>query len=105
VLVEEPQCHNTLAVRSVLRRCGMELDTRCMVCNRIDEDGGHLFSKCKHVKYLWKELNLEHVRLRLAEFRSAKNMLQMIWELDTKECFLVVTLLWHWWLERNRIRE
>jgi hypothetical protein len=31
-------------------------------------------------------------------------VLQAIWELEEK-CILVVTLLWHWWLERNRVRE
>lgn len=31
-------------------------------------------------------------------------MLQVIWKLEEKVCILVVTLLWHWWLERNQIR-
>ncbi|RLM54353.1 hypothetical protein C2845_PM10G13210 [Panicum miliaceum] len=52
-----------------------------------------------------KELNLEHVRARLADLQSAKDMLLAIWELEEKERLLVVNLLWHWWLERNRIRE
>ena len=96
--------HNTLAMRTTLSRRGMDLDTRCVVCERLDEDGGHLFCKCKYVKQLWQELNLEHVRLQMAERTSAKEMLRMIWELEEKECILVVTTLWHWWLERNRIR-
>lgn len=33
-------CHNSLAVRTSLIRRGMELDTRCKVCYRLDEDGG-----------------------------------------------------------------
>jgi hypothetical protein len=32
--------HNSLAVRTSLIRHGMVLDTRCMVCYRLDEDGG-----------------------------------------------------------------
>jgi hypothetical protein len=60
---------------------------------------------CKYVKHLWQELNLERVRARLADLQSAKDMLLAIWELEEKERLLVVNLLWHWWLERNRITE
>ena len=84
--------HNTLAMRNTLTRCGMELYTRCVVCNKLGEDGGHLFYKCKYVKHLWQELNLEHVKLQLDERTSAKDMLQMIWELEEMECILMVTL-------------
>lgn len=42
--------HNSLALRRVLEHRGMEVDTRCVVCNRLNEDGGHLFFKCKHVR-------------------------------------------------------
>ena len=39
--------HNTLALRMTLKRRGMELDTRCVMCNLLNEDGGHLFFSCK----------------------------------------------------------
>ncbi|KAG2588003.1 hypothetical protein PVAP13_5NG187700 [Panicum virgatum] len=39
------------------------------------------------------------------EVGSAKEMLKEIWGLEQKESLTVVLLLWHWWLERNRIRE
>lgn len=67
--------HNSLALRVNLRRRGMDLDTKCVMCNRLDEDGGHLFLKCKLVKQLWRELNLQKVRLRHAEQNSAKTMM------------------------------
>ena len=41
--------HNTTAVRVELRRRGMEVDTKCVLCNRLNEDGSHLFFKCKYV--------------------------------------------------------
>jgi len=44
--------HNSLALRVNLKRRGMKLDTRCVLCRRYDEDGGHLFFKCKYVKGL-----------------------------------------------------
>ncbi|RLM84881.1 hypothetical protein C2845_PM04G07650 [Panicum miliaceum] len=60
---------------------------------------------CSATANLWHELNLEEVRARLATKTSAMEVLQAIWELEEKKCILVVTLLWHWWLERNRVRE
>ena len=38
--------HSSLAVRQELSRRGMDLDTRCVMCSRYDEDGAHLFFKC-----------------------------------------------------------
>ena len=39
--------HNSLAVRRNLRRRGMKVDTLCPMCQRLDEDPGHLFFKCR----------------------------------------------------------
>ena len=97
--------HNSLALRVNLKRRRMEIDTRRVVCNRLVEDGCHLVCKCKFVKCLWQDLNLEPLRSRLAELPSAREMLLATWELEEKELLTVVLLLWHWWLERNRIRE
>ena len=83
----------------------MELDTKCVMCNRLDEDGGDLFLKCKLAKHVWRELNLEEVRLSLAEQSSAKTMLTLIWEMDENVQLRVIVLLWHCWLERNSVRE
>jgi hypothetical protein len=41
--------HNSLALRVNLQRRGMKMDTWCVMCGRYDEDGAHLFFKCKHV--------------------------------------------------------
>ena len=54
--------HNTLAMKRVLEHRGVKTDTLCSICNRLDEDGEHLFFKCKEVKVAWCELNLEGVR-------------------------------------------
>ena len=92
------------ALRVNLARRHMEVDTRCVVCNRLDENGGHLFCTCKFVKHLWQQL-LEHMHTLLAALTSTKEMMKEIWGLEKKESLTVVLLLWHWWLERNRIRE
>jgi hypothetical protein len=42
--------HNSLAHRTRIQRLGVELDTSCPVCKRLDEDGGHIFLKCKKSK-------------------------------------------------------
>jgi hypothetical protein len=45
--------HNSLALRVNLRRRGMKIDTSCVMCGRLDEDGAHLFFKCKGVRHVW----------------------------------------------------
>ena len=55
-----------------------KLDTQCVMCIRVDEDGGHLFCKCKFVKHIWRELNLEDVRCRLADQETVQSFMYMI---------------------------
>ena len=43
----------SLPLRMKLKNRGMDIDTRCPVCFRYDEDGCHCFLKCKKVKQLW----------------------------------------------------
>uniref|UniRef100_A0ACD6A1I4 Uncharacterized protein n=1 Tax=Avena sativa TaxID=4498 RepID=A0ACD6A1I4_AVESA len=50
--------HNSLRLRMNTKRRGMVCDTKCVCCQRLDEDGAHLFLKCKEVKYVWRELKL-----------------------------------------------
>jgi hypothetical protein len=51
-------CHNSHPLHMNLKRRGMVLDTRCVVCNRLDEDGAHLFFKCKPMVKVWEYLVL-----------------------------------------------
>lgn len=97
--------HNTVAVRRVLQRRGMKLDTRCCVCNWLDEVGAHLFLKCKEVKALWRELQMEDIRVSLSEAKSSRDLMEMILKLKEKEQLTVILLLWLWWNERNTRRE
>jgi hypothetical protein len=34
---------NTTATKMMLKRRGMELETKCVMCDRLDKDGAHLF--------------------------------------------------------------
>uniref|UniRef100_A0A0D9XUM4 RNase H type-1 domain-containing protein n=1 Tax=Leersia perrieri TaxID=77586 RepID=A0A0D9XUM4_9ORYZ len=39
----------------------MEVNTRCPMCERLNEDCGHLFFKCKKAKEYERRLNLEEI--------------------------------------------
>jgi hypothetical protein len=71
----------------------------------LDEDGGHLFFKCKNVRRLWRDLQLEHIRVQLEQAVSAKQVLGSILNLQEDVQSRVVTLLYVWWSERCCIRE
>lgn len=62
--------HDAIALRMTLKRRGMDIDTKCLISNRMDEDGSHFFFKCKEVKHIWGDLNLEEVRCKLAVVQS-----------------------------------
>lgn len=75
----------------------MKIDTKCCICNRLDEDGSHLFLKCKGVRAVWRELNLEAIRCLLAEATSARDMMERILKVEGKNQLIVICLLWIWW--------
>ena len=64
--------HNSLVVRMNLERRGLELDTRCVMCNRLNEDSAHLLFKCKFAKHLCWELGLEEKQQHLSELQNAE---------------------------------
>jgi hypothetical protein len=59
----------------------MRIDTGCVICGRYDEDGAHLFFKCKYVRHIWAELQLKGVRRDLFELLSAREVLEAILKL------------------------
>jgi hypothetical protein len=71
-------CHNSLPTKLNIQRKRVDLDTRCPVCFRMDEDGGHLFLKCKLVKQVWRELLLEDIRMQCVGAPNAMSMMEMI---------------------------
>jgi len=68
-------------MRKVLQRRAMQIETRCCMCWGLDEGG----------------LNLEAARCRLAEARSAREMVETVLKLKGKEQLTVIMLLWLWW--------
>lgn len=68
--------HNSLRLRMSIARRGVEADSRCPVCMRLDEDGGHCFLKCKMVKKCWQAAGLENVRLYLTQMQTSHEVVK-----------------------------
>lgn len=97
--------HNSLATRTNLERQGMKVGLRCVICNRVGEDGGHLFFGCKAVKEVWRCTGLEHMRVRLAECLDALEVVKLILATKGDAHLQYLFLMNNWWHERNAIRE
>ena len=74
--------NNSLPLRMKLKRRGVELDTRCPICYRFDEDGGHCFLKCKYVKALWRAAQMEDIRQLLINCPTSQLVMEEILQLD-----------------------
>lgn len=90
--------HESLALRTNIEHRGIPIaDTKCLFCGRADEDGAHLFIKCKCVKEGWRELALEKERMELEGITSVHAMFDYLWGLDEGKRL--------WWSNRNKLRE
>ncbi|CAM0870626.1 unnamed protein product [Alopecurus aequalis] len=81
----------------------MDLDPICPMCNRVNEDGAHLFLKCKSAKKSWRELQLDHVREKLLRCQGAQEFVKEITQLELKQKLLTIGLLWWLWQSRNKV--
>jgi hypothetical protein len=95
--------HDSLPHRCNIARRGIEIDTLCRVCNRLNEDGAHVFLRCKGVKQVWAGMDLDEVRNELLVCDGPKEMLGHILHLNQKKLIRSVALLWTWWKHRNKI--
>ncbi|KAE8801044.1 Threonine dehydratase [Hordeum vulgare] len=67
--------HESLALRTNIEHKGIRVaDTKCLLCGRVDEDGAHLFIKCKLVKQGWRDLAMEKERMDLKDITSVQAM-------------------------------
>jgi hypothetical protein len=80
----------------------MDIDTRCPVCWRLNEDGGHCFLKCKFVVKCWQEASLEDIRTELLQKQSVADVILAILSLRNELCMRVIMLLYSWWEARNK---
>jgi hypothetical protein len=95
--------HNSPLYKLSLKRRGMDIDTICPMCNRLDEDGYHMFLKCKSAKSLWRQLHFEEVHKKLMECTEPKEVLAQIFHLNKEQKLLTVALLWWRWRDRNKV--
>jgi hypothetical protein len=95
--------HNSLPLKKNLERRGLKCDTVCVCCKRLDEDGAHLFVKCKMVKKIWEDLGLAELRHRLWDMQTAKAMMEEILKLEKEQRTLVCCMMWQWWSNRNKV--
>ncbi|XP_073360497.1 uncharacterized protein [Aegilops tauschii subsp. strangulata] len=97
--------HESLALWTNLQKRGIPIEsTKCLFCERADEDGAHLFIKCKAVKEVWRDLSMEE-RIELEKIQSMHVMLDFLWGLSESKRVQILTMWWMWWSNQNRIRE
>ena len=85
-----------------IKRRGIDTDTRCPVCFRMDEDGGHCFFKCKFVRKCWQLMNLECIRLKLVDLKTAREVTNCILSMEENSKYETIALMWSWWDARNK---
>ena len=73
------------------------------MCNRLDEDGGHAFLKCKFAKALWREAKQEHVRGLLLSCTDAKQSVETLLSLENATSMFCICLMWNLWNARNAV--
>ena len=95
--------HNSLPVNWSIQRRGIDTDPLCPMCKRFNEDGGHIFLRCKEVRHLWFELEMEEVRKKLLNCHDSKQALSIILHQDQKIKIRSIALMWNWWKVRNKI--
>ena len=81
---------------------GMEIDTLCPMCGRLNEDGAHLFLKCKFSKSLWREMQLNEEREHLLACDGPKEMISNILKLPEEKKLKCVMMLRAWWMLEMR---
>lgn len=95
--------HNSLSVRQNLVRRGVKSDTSCPFCNRLDEDCGHLFFKCKKIRACWQVLNLEDKRQMLLQCKSGIETTDSIMLMEQNVCQKILILLWVWCQQETKL--
>jgi hypothetical protein len=86
--------HDSLPHRVNLERRGIELDPICPVCNRLNEDGAHLFLKCKKIKGSWTDLQIDNVRDKLLRCYDAQDFVNQILRLEREDKLKTISLIW-----------
>jgi hypothetical protein len=82
---------------------GINLDTKCPMCFRMDEDAGHLLFKSKYAQPIWQQLQMEETRIKLSQLDSVLDVFRAILDRNAEEQKKLITILWVLWFERNAV--
>ena len=98
------RCSRGVTLRWNLRKRGKKLeDLKCFFCNCVEEDGAHLFVKCKAVKEIWRLLEETMIILEVVD--SMSQPLDLIWQVWEVKCTVIILCWGHWWNNRNKLWE
>jgi hypothetical protein len=85
--------YNSLHLRMNIKRRGIDCNTLCVCCRSLDEDGAHLFLKCKEMKKVWKLIGMEEICGRMCAFGTAESVVEEILNLKNADRILVCCML------------
>lgn len=89
-----------------MQKRGFKLEsTKCLFCGRVDEDGAHLFIKCKAVKKVWRELALEEEKNGAGNYLVCTCYDGLSMGLAETKRMHILTFWWLWWSARNKLRK
>lgn len=91
--------YNSHPLRMNLKRRGVDLDPSCVVCGRDNEDGAHLFFKCKTMKQVWSMLGLANERATLVEKNNARDVIKAVLAMKEEQKLKCCIALWYCWFE------
>jgi hypothetical protein len=69
-------------MRQNIERKHVELNTRCPICNKYFEDGGHLFLRCTDLKKVWRAVLPDHIWVKLLDCTLSMDLLHEVLSLS-----------------------
>ena len=95
-----------LPTKARLRRCGIDVELRCVLCEGGVEEGDHLFFSCEFAQYLWALCKLRlgvrpMVETLLEECRFISRHFKRKRRISSLARILLGAVVWHTWRERN----
>ena len=99
-------CKNILPCLSNLKRKGIMVDDKCVLCGVEGESTGHLFWDCTEAAEVWKFTGFFQSQ-HTVQFQNFIDLLWFLW--DTQQCSddalsLAISIAWAMWTRRNQKR-
>ncbi|XP_019260505.1 PREDICTED: uncharacterized protein LOC109238490 [Nicotiana attenuata] len=101
------QCHGRLLTTDRLANWGIQVSSRCCLCNRADESHAHLFGECRFAKTVWERL-MQWIRIHVNSMQSYNQMMAwVVTQAKGKSCkarimkMVYAEYIYRIWRERN----